>query len=72
VCCSDIEPVADLPIINLITDPKERKPYNYPYVHTWVLAHVGKIMQDYQASVGRQPLIPAGAALDHVPGAAPG
>jgi arylsulfatase A-like enzyme len=54
-------------IINLLADPKERKPYNYPYLHTWVFAHVGKIMQDYQESVKREPLIPAGAALDYVP-----
>lgn len=54
-------------IINLLADPKERKPYNYPYLHTWVFAHVGKIMADYRDSVKREPLIPAGAPLDHVP-----
>ena len=54
-------------LINLDTDPKERKPYDYPYIHTWVGAHTGKLLQDYQASVKREPLIPVGAPLDYVP-----
>ncbi|MCB0785041.1 MAG: sulfatase-like hydrolase/transferase, partial [Flavobacteriales bacterium] len=28
-------------VINLDVDPKEEKPYNYPYLHTWTMAHVG-------------------------------
>ena len=54
-------------IINLLADPKERKPYNLPYLHSWVLAHVGRMMREYHDSLVREPLIPAGAALDHVP-----
>jgi arylsulfatase len=55
-------------VINLLADPKEREPYSYPYLHTSVFAHVGKII--YQSSVKREPLIPAGASLDYVPRAA--
>jgi len=33
-------------LINLIVDPKERKPYDYPYLHTWVVAHTGKILKE--------------------------
>ncbi|HTV07026.1 MAG TPA: arylsulfatase [Acidobacteriaceae bacterium] len=64
------DPALPLPnphLINLDTDPKERGPYDYPYVHTWVLEHVGKILMEYQQSVALEPLIPAGAPLDYVP-----
>ena len=54
-------------LINIDTDPKEREPYDYPYLHTWVLAHTGKLLQDYQESLKREPLIPVGAPLDYVP-----
>lgn len=64
------EPAVRLPnphLINLDTDPKEREPLDYPYLHTWVGAHVGKILGDFQQSVRRERLIPAGAPLDFVP-----
>jgi len=54
-------------LINLDTDPKEREPYNYPYVHTWVLAHTAKLVVDYQKSLSREPLIPFGSTVDYVP-----
>jgi arylsulfatase len=54
-------------LINLDTDPKEREPYDYPHIHTWVLAHTVKLMVDYQKSVGREPLIPVSAPLDYTP-----
>lgn len=54
-------------IINLDVDPKEQKPYDYPYLHSWVMAHVGKILNDFQGSVKKEPLIPAGAVLDFNP-----
>jgi arylsulfatase len=54
-------------IINLDVDPKELEPYNYPHLHTWTLAHIGKLLAEYQKSLGREPLIPAGAPLDYVP-----
>ncbi|HEY6301568.1 MAG TPA: sulfatase-like hydrolase/transferase [Terriglobales bacterium] len=49
------------------TDPREREPYNNPYVHTWVLAHTAKLVVDYQKSLIREPLIPFGAPLDYLP-----
>jgi len=55
-------------LINLIVDPKERKPFDFPYVHSWTSLHFGKILKEFAASVRREPLIPAGAPLDHVPG----
>jgi arylsulfatase len=64
------DPALQLPtphLINLDTDPKEREPVDYPYIHTWVLAHIGKILYEYQESVKREPLIPIGAPLDYVP-----
>lgn len=54
-------------LINLTVDPKERKPLDYPYVHTWVETHVYHVLADFRASVEREPLIPLGAPLDYVP-----
>ncbi len=54
-------------IINLVTDPKEREPFNPVYLHTWTLAHFGRLMKEFAISVQREPLIPAGAPLDFVP-----
>jgi arylsulfatase A-like enzyme len=54
-------------MINLDVDPKEEKPYDYPYLHSWMMAHVGKILSDYGKSIKKEPLIPAGAPLDFVP-----
>jgi arylsulfatase A-like enzyme len=54
-------------VINLIVDPKERKPLDYPYIHSWTAVHFGKLLKGFEASVQREPLIPAGAPLDHVP-----
>jgi arylsulfatase len=54
-------------LINLDTDPKEREPFNYPYIHSWVGPHVGKILSGFEESVKREPLIPPGAPLDYVP-----
>ena len=54
-------------LINLDVDPKEEKPYNYPHMHSWVMAHAGKILTDYANSLKKEPLIPAGAPLDYIP-----
>ncbi|MBX9827714.1 MAG: arylsulfatase [Xanthobacteraceae bacterium] len=54
-------------VINLVVDPKERKPIDLPYIHSWTAVHFGKILKDFAASVKREPLVPAGAPLDHVP-----
>jgi arylsulfatase len=56
-------------IINLVTDPQEREPLNAQYLHTWTAAHFNRLLGAYRASVAREPLIPAGAALDFVPAA---
>jgi arylsulfatase A-like enzyme len=64
------DPAKHLPtphLINLVVDPKEREPYNYPHMHSWVLGHTGKILREFEESVQREPLIPVGAALDYVP-----
>lgn len=63
-------PVLDLAtphIVNLIVDPGERKAYNFPHLHSWVVEHAARIVFAFQASVEREPLIPPGAALDYVP-----
>jgi arylsulfatase len=57
-------------IINLTVDPQEREPFTMPYVHSWTGAHFNRLMGAFRASVQREPLIPAGAPLDHVPVAA--
>jgi arylsulfatase A-like enzyme len=54
-------------LINLDTDPKEREPYDYPYIHTWVGAHTARLLTEYQKSLRRESLIPCGAPLGYVP-----
>ena len=54
-------------LINLYTDPKEREPVDQLYFHSWTMAHFGRMLADYAASLQREPLIPAGAPLDFVP-----
>jgi arylsulfatase A-like enzyme len=60
-------PLPNPHLINLDADPKEREPFDYPYLHSWVGGHVGKILNDFAASVKREPLIPQGAPLDFIP-----
>jgi arylsulfatase A-like enzyme len=55
-------------IVNLLVDPKEREPYNVRHLHTWTMAHFDRIAKAFQESVKREPLIPAGAPLNFVPG----
>jgi arylsulfatase len=59
-------------IINLITDPQEREPFNLPYLHSWTATHFNRLLADYQASVRREPPIPPGAPLDFIPSPEPG
>jgi arylsulfatase len=54
-------------LINLTTDPQEREPMALPHLHTWVATHLNRLIGEFEASVRREPLIPAGAPLDHVP-----
>jgi arylsulfatase A-like enzyme len=60
-------PLSNPHIVNLVTDPKEREPYNPLYFHSWTMAHFGRLLKEFQMSVAREPLIPAGAPLDYVP-----
>ena len=53
--------------MNLDVDPKELKDYNYPHIHSWVMAHAAKILTEYQESLQREPPIPLGAPLEFVP-----
>ena len=65
------EPAVKLPtprVFNLIVDPSERRPVALPYLHSWAVPHFTRILNDFAESVRREPLIPAGAQLDHVPG----
>jgi arylsulfatase len=64
------DPALQLPnphLVNLDTDPKEREPLDYPYLHSWVGAHVAKLLLEYEESLKREPLIPLGAPLEYVP-----
>ena len=57
-------------IINLTVDPQEREPFTLPHLHSWTATHFNRLLGAFQASVAREPLIPAAAPLDHVPGGA--
>jgi arylsulfatase len=64
------DPAAKLPtprLINLATDPQEREPVSLPHLHTWAATHFNRILREFEASTHREPPIPMGAPLDHVP-----
>ena len=54
-------------VTNLLTDPKERESWPVMQAYNWVHAHAGSLRRAYEASIRREPLIPAGAPIDHVP-----
>jgi arylsulfatase A-like enzyme len=60
-------PYANPRVVNLLVDPKEREPVEYPHMHTWVFFHFARLMAEFEHSVKREPPIPFGAPLDHVP-----
>jgi len=60
-------PFANPRITNLLSDPKEREPIEYPHLHTWVLAHFNRLVAEFEASVAREELIPPSAPLDYIP-----
>lgn len=62
-------PLGSPHIINLMTDPKEREPFNPVYFHTWTMAHFGRLLKEFQLSVQREPLVPTGAPVDYTPAA---
>ncbi len=54
-------------IVNLDSDPKETRPFDLPYLHTWVAEHAQETLVDYQQSVLCESLIKPNAALDTLP-----
>jgi hypothetical protein len=54
-------------VTNLLTDPKEREKWPVMQAYNWVHAHAGRLREAYEESIRREPLIPAGAPVDHVP-----
>jgi arylsulfatase len=54
-------------LINLNTDPQERERVPVPHLHTWAATHLNRIIAEFEASTRRDPLIPMGVPLDHVP-----
>jgi arylsulfatase len=54
-------------IINLVTDPQEREPFNLPHMHSWTATHFNRLLGEFHASVKRESFVPAGAPLDFVP-----
>jgi arylsulfatase len=54
-------------LINLTIDPQEREPIALPHLHTWVASHLNRLVGDFEASRKREPPIPMGAPLEHVP-----
>jgi arylsulfatase len=48
-------------------DPQEREAVPLPHLHTWVATHVNRLVGAFQASTKREPPIPMGAPLEHVP-----
>ncbi|MFN8517809.1 MAG: hypothetical protein U0667_00150 [Chloroflexota bacterium] len=54
-------------VINLLADPHEREPIDLPHLHSWTATHFNRLLAEFHASTQREPPIPAGAPLDHVP-----
>ncbi|MGD7704805.1 arylsulfatase [Microlunatus sp. Y2014] len=52
-------------VVNLTIDPKERERYTAGLLHTWVPFHARRLLDDFSASCVREPVVPAGAPVDH-------
>lgn len=64
------DPVGNLSsphIVNLVTDPHEREPFNQQYLHSWTAYHFTAILDEFAATVRREPLIPSRSPLTHSP-----
>lgn len=45
----------------------EREPVSLPHLHTWTTLHTNRIIGEFEASIQREPLLPMGVPLDHLP-----
>jgi 3-dehydroquinate dehydratase len=45
-------------IINLVADPHEREPLDLPYMHSWTVTHFNRLLDQFQASIAREPPVP--------------
>lgn len=54
-------------IVHLPDDPKEREPVNQQHVRWWVLQHARRLIREFEQTVQREQLIPAGAPISFVP-----
>ena len=62
--------VGDLPaphLVNLITDPQEREAMDVRYLHSWVVAHINRILGEYRSSTRGEPPIPPASPVGFVP-----
>jgi hypothetical protein len=67
VAGASIAEATESPSTFSLTDPKEREPLDYPYLHSWVGSHIGRLLRSFEESVKREALIPAEAHLGFVP-----
>ncbi len=62
-----IQKFATPQIYNLTVNPDENTPYNYTYVHSWVLSDIyGPLTKELMASLAADS-IPAGSPTDYNP-----
>ena len=47
--------------------PARTRTRSAAHLHTWAATHLNRIIAEFEASTRREPLIPMGAPLDHVP-----
>jgi len=64
------QPRAQAVADRIAVDKALRQPTPHKLEATWAMAYLGRLMKEFQESVKREPLIPAGAPLDYMPGKA--